>query len=638
VDCALETVSEADREILTYRLIDRLTLEEIAQRRSVSRERIRQKMESLLDILQKKFGNIARYLLAPLVSEMIDTGGLLHCETVRALTGEMDLKRVQFGLLVVGEDTYHIWQQEFLTNLSRDELVMRLGSLREALRTSGKINIPIADVQDLAERNIGIRLDIASLSRLLAVAWKLEVSDGGHVTIGQLMRVGDRLAAMLRDAARPMHFKEVADICLSQGVSTEITSEDHEDVDATDPVSRRTLTEHVLYSHFLRHEDIFLWERGTFVHVTALPFSRERLKAIVEWCVRRIEGEPGPISTQFLLQELKASGLEEPRLNKYLLKNALSRHPDIVRLRKDLVGHVVSFREQGVTLSDRIEAVLRHAKHPLSSIEIRQSLPKGTEYHQVSVNALLYGANFVLSLGNGKYCHIDSLGYSAAEREQIMEQAVCLLPGDGTPVSASLLLDQLTASIPGIHLPEEKQGCDLLWALLRLDERVECGRKHLLALKSGEKARDLLEGMIVESLEKIVVAFPRDVLREVVNYYGYRGAESTISAALIRYGDKGIVRRLPQSLYCLPSIDDTALMDALKLHDHTIRRTLEDPALADYLLEDLSLIARYLYRQESFNEALRVLDILFTRADLPEEQRRSLKRLWMAIRQKQEGA
>jgi hypothetical protein len=79
-------------------------------------------------------------------------------------------------------------------------------------------------------------------------------------------------------------------------------------------------------------------------------------------------------------------------------------------------------------------------------------------------------------------------------------------------------------------------------------------------------------------------------------------------------------------------------MDALKLHDHTIRRTLEDPALADYLLEDLSLIARYLYRQESFNEALRVLDILFTRADLPEEQRRSLKRLWMVIRQKQEGA
>jgi hypothetical protein len=241
-------------------------------------------------------------------------------------------------------------------------------------------------------------------------------------------------------------------------------------------------------------------------------------------------------------------------------------------------------------------------------------------------------------LGNGKYCHIDSLEYSAAEREQIIEQAVCLLPEDGTPVSASLLLDQLTASIPDIHFPEGKQGHDLLWALLRLDERVECGRGNLLALKSGEKARDLLEGMIVDSLEKIVVAFPRDVLREVVNYYGYRGAESTISAALTRCVDKGIVRRLPQSLYCLPSINDAALMNALVLHDHTIRRTLEDPGLADYLLEDMNLIVRYLYQQELFNEALRVLDILFTRTDLPEEQRRSLKRLWMVIRQKQERA
>jgi hypothetical protein len=336
-----------------------------------------------------------------------------------------------------------------------------------------------------------------------------------------------------------------------------------------------------------------------------------------------------------LLQELRASGLEEPSLNKYLLKNALSRHPDIVRLRKDLVGHVVSFRERGVTLSDRIEAVLRHAEYPLSSIEIRQYLPKGTEYHQVSVNALLYGANFALSLGNGKYCHIDSLGYSATEREQIIEQAVCLLPVDGTPVFASSLLERLTVSIPGLHLPEGEQGRDALWALLRLDERVECGRGYLLALKSGEKARNLLEGMIVDILENIVVAFPRDVHREVANHYGYRGVESTISAALTRCVEKGIVRRLPQSLYCLQSVADATLMHALKLHNHTIRRTLEDPALPDYLLDNLSLLVQYFYRQELFDEALRILDILFTRADLREEQRRRFIQLRTVVRQNQ---
>ena len=97
IDCALQTVSETDREILTYRLIDGLTLEETAQRRSVSRERIRQKVESLLDTLRKRFGNLARYLFTPLVSGMTDAGGLLHYETVYALTGRQILDVFNLG-------------------------------------------------------------------------------------------------------------------------------------------------------------------------------------------------------------------------------------------------------------------------------------------------------------------------------------------------------------------------------------------------------------------------------------------------------------------------------------------------------------------------------------------------------------
>ena len=79
-------------------------------------------------------------------------------------------------------------------------------------------------------------------------------------------------------------------------------------------------------------------------------------------------------------------------------------------------------------------------------------------------------------------------------------------------------------------------------------------------------------------------------------------------------------------------------MNALKPHDHTIRKTLEDFGLADYPLDDLSLLARYFYRQELFNEALRVLDILFTRTDLREEQRRRFIQLRTVIRQNQEEA
>jgi hypothetical protein len=128
------------------------------------------------------------------------------------------------------------------------------------------------------------------------------------------------------------------------------------------------------------------------------------------------------------------------------------------------------------------------------------------------------------------------------------------------------------------------------------------------------------------------------VRRELANRYGCIRVDQTVYAYLVNCIEKGLVRRLPQSLYCLPSIDDAALMNALKFHDHTIQKTLEDPGLADYPLDDLSLLARYFDRQDLFNETLRVLDILFARSDLPEEQRRNFKRLWTVVRQKQMGA
>jgi hypothetical protein len=97
----------------------------------------------------------------------------------------------------------------------------------------------------------------------------------------------------------------------------------------------------------------------------------------------------------------------------------------------------------------------------------------------------------------------------------------------------------------------EYQSHHLLWALLRKDERIECGRSHLLALRSGEKAWSLTESMIVDVLKDMVVAFPRDIRRELANQYGYLRPDSTMYALLTRCVEKDIVRHLPQSLYCL---------------------------------------------------------------------------------------
>jgi hypothetical protein len=229
--------------------------------------------------------------------------------------------------------------------LARDELDRRLDALYDAVRARGKIDISIADVQGLAEQTADFRLDVISLSRLLATIWGLKVSANGRVAVGQLLTVSDRFAAVLQAARRPMHLKEIADVYRSQesgDISFELVEEVVEPTVETDPSSRRSLTEHSVEEALSRHKDVLRCGRGTFVHVTALPFSQERLNEIVEWCVRRIEVEPGAIGTLFLLRELKAAGLEEAGLNRFLLKAALSRHPDVIVLRKYLVGHAGS--------------------------------------------------------------------------------------------------------------------------------------------------------------------------------------------------------------------------------------------------------------------------------------------------------
>jgi hypothetical protein len=134
-----------------------------------------------------------------------------------------------------------------------------------------------------------------------------------------------------------------------------------------------------------------------------------------------------------LLRELKSAGLEEAGLNPFLLKAALSRHPDIIVLRKYLVGHTGSFQENGLTLRDRVETVLLNAEHPLSLTDVLRCLPEGIEYFHVSVHQCLSRADFALNIGNGQFCHIASLEYSFSEREQIVDQAIHLLPENQLP-------------------------------------------------------------------------------------------------------------------------------------------------------------------------------------------------------------
>lgn len=152
-----------------------------------------------------------------------------------------------------------------------------------------------------------------------------------------------------------------------------------------------------------RLDHAWRWARGTFIHTSALPVSPAGLNKMIAWCVERVSGTTGPYGVDNLLQELVEAGFEAGALNRYVLKDALARHEDILPLRKGNVACAHSYSEQGVGLADRVLAVLEEGERPMSAEEVVAELPSTLAFSEVSVQQLLYTHPGVQSAGRGLF-------------------------------------------------------------------------------------------------------------------------------------------------------------------------------------------------------------------------------------------
>src|SRR5262249_13308292 len=231
--------------------------------------------------------------------------------------------------------------------------------------------------------------------------------------------------------------------------------------------------------------------------------------------ITRIEGEAGVVAVEFLLKSLKADGIDHPGLNKYLLKDALSRRPEIISFRKFRVGHAAYFKEHDLRLIDRIEAILRVAERPLSIHEISERLPHSTEY---SINSFALSgreAPFAVNIGH-KYAHIQSLGITEDQCRRLVEMTVDLMPPDGSPISCLAILNGLRAHLPGLGIADlvhREDVADVLRGLLRLKADVICGAEYLVGRRVKGKEQTLLKQLIRQITRDAIVVSPRDVLR-----------------------------------------------------------------------------------------------------------------------------
>src|SRR5262249_60275028 len=122
---------------------------------------------------------------------------------------------------------------------------------------------------------------------------------------GEAGRLVHKVGAILQSAGRPMHFTEVAKVYARRypGIAGDLR--DRSDDRGAPKGGSFASRAHTVAAALDRNKDVYLIGSGTYIHAEGLTVARDRLNEIVEWCLRRIEGEPGAISTEFLLTEIE---------------------------------------------------------------------------------------------------------------------------------------------------------------------------------------------------------------------------------------------------------------------------------------------------------------------------------------------
>ncbi len=579
VDQALQSLENSDRDIVRRRFFAGDTFGEIGDDYGVSFQAIQARFDTLVETLSFRFGPEAEVLVEPLVDACDTAGGLLPVERVEEVTDLDDLREVLFALHIAGLADYRIWQAVFLTPLHQSDIDTKLRALRDAIVETGRAMLPFEQVKTFARR-AGIRLERRGLQHLFEVAWQVDIAQSGPIR-NPWARRSDHVANVLEDAGRAMTAQEILERLE--------TSEEHEH--GIDEISERALN-----GLLHRHEDIYTIERGTYVHASALPVGRQALNEVVDWCVHRLEGETGQISTKYLLGELEEAGLAKRGLTPYLLKDALSRHPEVLTFKNTyLVAHAETFEESGKTLADRVEAVLAEARTPLTVEDVIDRLPEGIDYHRMSIYTTLLSAPFSLNMGNNRFVHIDFVGLSENRRKRLLDAVYGRLPDDGTPMSCQDLLDELGDMPEARALSIREHGSGLLWGLLREDERVVCGPGELVARDIGSESQHVLRTAIGQIVAEHGAAYPREVRSELRSQYGYGGSDSAVFGSLTRSAEEGRLLRLPESLY-VPEGDDEEILDNLSNRDREIVKLAASSELAESPRRVLDLLEAYYER------------------------------------------
>ncbi len=545
LDAVFESVNGEELRLLRQRVDGGASLERLEADFGWSAQAIKARLGQILGRLKGAFGPTAVALLDPLLDELDECGGVLYWQDAARICGVDDLRRLGLALAIAGYGHVRRWRGEFLSSIPLKPLSRRLAQLGDELRSLPTPHVALLRVMGMAADIIGMRLPRGGMVRLLELAYGMEVTAEDVVIVRRTR--ADHLLELMRDHGAPAHFVQIVDLYRQHH------PEDTDPQDAGEDGSPRHL-EASLAAILRAQEAIYSVGRDTFVHHSALPVPPERLEETVAWCVEFMEGLTGAISPQRLLGELDRVGKDRRGLSAALLRDGLARHSDVVTFQNArLVAHVDSFREQGLTLEDWLERILKAHSQALTLPHIMALLPEGVHFHRTAVHACLLTAPWAILLGRGRFDHLDCLGLEGGRRRALIDTAVAALPENGRPVPCRRLLAQVRPMDPTLVSGHPNRALSILWGLLHKDARAQCGPGGMVARSRDGGARALLERAILEVLSDLSVARVREIHLELTARYGHGGMGGTFRVLLQELVEQGQINALPDGLFSLAS-------------------------------------------------------------------------------------
>jgi len=591
----LNALNDENRQLMRMRFLEGRTFKEIGDVFGLTRQRMRQKTDTCLERLRGHYGQVAAELVGPLVEELDEGAGLIHRSRVERWTGCPDLFENLLAARLI-DDRPYLWKRDFIA--ARPSTTLERGPLtevRRAISETRRMHVPLREVVDIATQ-LGVGIGFDGARDLVESEWALECDRRGRFR-NPWINKGDRVAQVLLEAREPLELDTIA----------ERYAESHATDDEAEPTARR------VQPFVKKHPHTYTVDNGVYVHEVALPLDRQLLSDVTDWCIDRIRGKRSPVSVNVLLEQLQSSewavGDHLEELNPYLLRDVLLRREGTVGFHNTFnVAWEQTYENEGMTLLDRVERILREADEPMAANEVVGALPEEFEANPHSVENYLTSRPFSIALGESGYMHRDGLAFSDEELETILERVVEQIEQGAGVVSARHLVGELPEGEPFRRFASRERAAEELWGLLRHDDRVRTGRDLLVAREAG-RSGDLLERAIRNRFEEGGPAYPRGIVSWLDERFETDISDSRVHRRLREMREEGSVRRLPNGMYYSPG-DVDMLVDSFEERAEVLERELREEGFDDCETPALWALGRAFDRSDRAEAARRALEAL----------------------------